>query len=132
MSYTPSLNGDVTGPTANDKVVALQNRPMLPTAPLTGQALVWNGAAWAPAAAGTATDALAASLIFRAGGVAGGNVFTTWATLYTAFQSTDGPVTIAIDTAPGGVVTATTVPAGAYNLQGRATIPPCSPRPTTG
>lgn len=132
MSYTPALSGDVTGPTASTTLAKIQGHTVTAPAPLAGQALTYNGAAWVPQTSATPTDALAASLVFRAGGVAGGNVFTTWATLYAAFLTTDGPVIISVDTAPGGVVTPTNVPAGAYNMQGRATIQGFSDRATAG
>lgn len=50
MSYTPSLNGDVKGPTANNLVEGFQGRTVTATAPVTGNAYTWNGAAWAPGA----------------------------------------------------------------------------------
>lgn len=49
---TPSgvsiLAGDVTGPSNGNTVVGIQNRPVVVTAPILNQALVWNGVAWAP------------------------------------------------------------------------------------
>jgi hypothetical protein len=132
MSYTPSLEGDVTGPTAATILSKIQGHTVTAPAPVAGQALTYNGVAWVPQTGATPTDALAASLVFRAAGPTAGNVFATWALLYAAFLTTDGPVTIAIDTAPGGVVTATNIPAGAYNMQGRAKIVAFSARETAG
>ena len=43
-----TLTGDVTGNAGANTVVKLQNRAMLAAAPGVGDALVWNGAAWAP------------------------------------------------------------------------------------
>ncbi|MHB8107964.1 MAG: hypothetical protein ACYDH4_11150 [Candidatus Cryosericum sp.] len=68
----------------------------------------------------TSTDqALAASIVYRPGGAAGGNVFTSWASVMAAFATTQGPVTIAID---DSIITPAPVPVGIYDMRGRATI----------
>jgi hypothetical protein len=46
---SPLLNGDVTGGLHTTKVEKLQNQPVSATAPTSGQTLLWNGTAWAPA-----------------------------------------------------------------------------------
>lgn len=43
-----ALAGDVTGTLAANTVARVQGRPVLATAPTVGQALIWNGTAWAP------------------------------------------------------------------------------------
>lgn len=43
-----SLGGDLTGSPEAMRVTHLQNRPIVPTAPQTGQALIWNGLSWEP------------------------------------------------------------------------------------
>ena len=45
----PQVQGDVQGlPLGAQIVTALQGRPVATTAPIAGQSLAWNGAAWAP------------------------------------------------------------------------------------
>ena len=53
-----------------------------------------------------------AGLVFRPGGVPGGNVYTTWPTLYTAITLMQGPKTVAVDSH----LAAANVPAGTYAL----------------
>ena len=57
-------------------------------------------------------------LVFRSGGVASDNVFITWSSLMTAFNATNGPVNIVIDSA----LADTYVSVGVHDLQSRATI----------
>jgi hypothetical protein len=47
-----TVGGDLAGPIAEATVEKLQNRSVLATAPSAGQALVWDGAAWAPTTIG--------------------------------------------------------------------------------
>lgn len=54
--------GDLGGTAASTTVIQLQGRPMLNTAPTTGQVLTWSGANWQPQTAGTG---LPAGFIFR-------------------------------------------------------------------
>lgn len=56
-SGTFLAGGDLSGTDSSQQVVGLQNRPMLSTAPTNGQAIVWNGSAWAP-------DTVAAAVTF--------------------------------------------------------------------
>lgn len=44
-----TVDGDVSGVIEDMVVTGIRERPVLSTAPTTGQALVWNGSAWAPA-----------------------------------------------------------------------------------
>jgi len=48
-----SLGGDVTGPSGANTVVKIQNRAVSSASPSTGQALAWNGSAWAPVSGGS-------------------------------------------------------------------------------
>jgi len=48
-----ALNGDVTGSSAANTVTAIQNRPIAPVAPATGDVLKWNGSQWQPGADAT-------------------------------------------------------------------------------
>jgi len=52
------------------------------------------------------------SFVWQPGGTAGGNVYTTWASLYEAISAISGAYTIVVDTTHGTA----TVPAGAYAL----------------
>lgn len=53
------LGGDVSGTPSSLRVDKLLNRPIDATAPVTGSALIWNGAAWAPAASPNGSVAVA-------------------------------------------------------------------------
>jgi hypothetical protein len=44
-----NVQGDLSGPLESPTVTKLQGRSLAPTAPQTGQALIWNGTQWAPA-----------------------------------------------------------------------------------
>jgi hypothetical protein len=64
------LAGDVTGPASQTRVVRLQGRNLLSTAPTTGQVIGWDGAAWGPSnMGGLATGFTLGSVVFT--GVAG-------------------------------------------------------------
>jgi hypothetical protein len=52
------------------------------------------------------------SLVWRPGGVAGGNIFTTWATLAAAIHAINGKRTVVVDTSLG----VATVPAGTWDV----------------
>jgi hypothetical protein len=47
---TVTLAGDVTGPSGSNTVARIQGYDVAPTAPMTNEALVWDGAAWTPTA----------------------------------------------------------------------------------
>ena len=49
---TVALAQDLGGTAARPNVTGLQGKPVSSTAPASGQGLVWNGSAWAPAAVG--------------------------------------------------------------------------------
>jgi hypothetical protein len=51
-----TLAGDVTGDSAVTVVAAIQGIPVSTTDPTTGQGLVYNGSAWAPAAVASTTQ----------------------------------------------------------------------------
>lgn len=71
-------------------------------------ALLWLTRARAAAASGLQT-----TFILRPGGVAGGNVYTSWPSLYAALTRVAGPKWIEID---DSIVSPAVVPAGAYAL----------------
>lgn len=70
-------------------------------------ALLWLTRARAAAAAGVQT-----TFILRPGGVAGGNVYTSWPALYAAFSKVQGPRWVWIDGSLGEPL----VPAGTWNV----------------
>ncbi len=43
-----TIAGDLGGTPSSPKVIGLQGRPLSSAAPTTGQAVIWNGIAWAP------------------------------------------------------------------------------------
>ena len=53
------------------------------------------------------------AFVYRPGGVAGDNVYTTWPTLMAAVAAVQGPKVVQLD----GTAGALTVPAGAWNIQ---------------
>lgn len=53
----PALAGDVTGPPGSNTAVKLQGIPVSTTDPTTGQALKYDGAAWAPGTDSVGTPA---------------------------------------------------------------------------
>ncbi len=69
-----TLAGDVTGAAGANTVVRLQNRPMLSTAPTTGQVLGWTGANWAPITAGGSGTVTS---VATGTGLTGGTITTT-------------------------------------------------------
>ena len=72
-----------------------------------GQVLTWNGTAWvAP------LNLFETQLVYRPGGVAGGNVFTDWATLVTFAASIPDPKVIVFDDTNAAIV----IPVGAWDL----------------
>lgn len=61
---------------------------------------------------------IADGIIFRPGGVAGGNVFTTWASAFAALQSVQGATTLYVDSS----IAAANVPPGTYDGFGAAKL----------
>jgi hypothetical protein len=67
---------------------------------------------------GGASSAVADGIIFRPGGVAGGNVYTTWASAFAALQSVQGATTLYVDSS----LAAAQVPPGTYDGFGAAKL----------
>jgi hypothetical protein len=61
---------------------------------------------------GSTTDGALGSFVWKPGGVAGGNTFTSWATLAAAVMATQGLTTILVDTSLGAAV----IPVGVWNF----------------
>ena len=70
----------------------------------------------------------ASSFLFQPGGVAGGNVFTDWPSLYAAVNAVEGLRWVAVDDSIANAV----VPAGAYNLAGWILLGSPQPSVRTG
>lgn len=69
-------------------------------------------------------------LVYRPGGVTSGNVYATWAALYTAYTALDtGPLLIEIDSS---LTSPAVIPAGAYVLRGDTIIRGASSSATSG
>ena len=102
-----SLSADVTITAAGAATVnGLQTYAVASTAPsIAGQGLLWSGSAWGPAIVPTSNG-----VIWRPGGTAGGNVYTTWASAYAAAVLTNGATVIYVDTTDGSA----TIPSGSY------------------
>lgn len=59
-SQSTVASGDVIGKLDSTKVIKIQNVPVLPTLPLIGQVLSYNGSAWLPAAGGGGVSTVSA------------------------------------------------------------------------
>ncbi len=83
--------------------------------PSGGEALVYNPATgvWEPGSA-SPSSMVGTEFVYRPGGTASGNVYTSWSTMMTAVATRDGPKVIVIDTSAG----AASVPAGTWDLTG--------------
>ncbi len=104
--------GDVTGGWRALVVGKLQGRAVSASAPSDGDVLTWNngGSTWEPAAPAGGGGAF----IFRPGGVAAGNVYTTWATLHAAVDAFDGEKLVLLDDSAG----VPSVSAGTWDISG--------------
>ena len=81
-----------------------------------GDVLGFNGTQWGPVPGGGGA-AIGLDVVFRPGGVAGGNVFTTWSTAWNQATSPimhGGPVTLAVDDS----IAAANVDPGAWDMHG--------------
>ena len=94
-------------------IASLRGNSVSSALPLTGQGLIWDGSQWAGGSLPNQSV-----LVFRPGGVASANVFTSWASLVTAFSLTQGPVTIAVDNSISGA----SADVGVTDFEGRAHI----------
>lgn len=108
------LTDDVTaGPGSGSQaatVVAIQGTPIDALVPNTGDVLSWDGAKWI-----STVPFAGALLVFRPGGTAVDNVYTTWSTFYTAalaVVAASGTVFAVIDTTFG----VAEVAAGAFDF----------------
>lgn len=93
---TGSAGGDLGGTYPNPTVTSIQGSSVSVTAPSVGDLLQWDGDKWTPTAPAAPVSS-GGDFIFRPGGVAGGNVYTTWATLEAAVNGQDGPRVVYID-----------------------------------
>jgi len=84
-----------------------------------GQVITTVGGVAVWAAPPTSLD-VANGVIWRPGGVAAGNVVTTWADVMAAVTAVNGAITVYVDSS----IAAATVPAGSYNGFGDAQIAP--------
>jgi hypothetical protein len=82
-----------------------------------------GGIIWAPPAPSSATID---GVIFRPGGVAAGNVYTTWATAFAAVDATNGTTILYVDSS----LATATVPAGTWNADFALTLKGYSPGDT--
>jgi hypothetical protein len=81
-----NAGGDLSGSYPNPNVAKLQGRPMLSTAPTSGQVLQWNGTDWAPATqtvqhdttmTGAGTSASPLGVAFSPWKASGTNIYNT-------------------------------------------------------
>ena len=115
----PTAAGDLSGVLSVPTVAGIQNRPVAPTAPATGQVLVWNGTQWAPqSVAGVSVT----SVYGRTGAV-------TAQTADYSFTQISGTVTSAQLPAAGGDLSGTLTSATVSKLQSR---PMSTMAPSTG
>lgn len=94
-------------------IASLRGNSVSSVTPVAGQGLIWDGAQWAGGSLPNQSV-----LVFRPGGVAQVNVFTSWADLITAFSLTKGPVTVAVDDS----IAAASADVGITDFDGRAHI----------
>lgn len=110
------VGGDLTGPITAATVNAIRNRNVSTTAPLTGQALVWNGSAWTPTTLASLTP-----LVPDPTGTYGSSTVIPVVTV-DGYGRTTSVTTAALDAsgqAMGGDVTGTVGASTVQRLQGR-------------
>jgi hypothetical protein len=104
-----TFGGDTVAPITQVGVpTVVVQQDGLPTG--TGFPHVTNGYLDPAAVSGVTTET---TFVFHPGGVAGGNVYTTWASLYAAFSSFVGPKIIEYNTDDAAAV----IPAGTYDFK---------------
>lgn len=74
-----ALSGDVTGPSTSNTVIAIRGRSVSATAPITGQALAWNGTTWIPTTVTTAPAGSDTQIQYNNAGAFGGAANVTYA-----------------------------------------------------
>lgn len=83
-----TAGNDLAGTDSSQTVVGLRSRPLLATAPTSGQAIVWNGSAWAPADLPLAASGVTG--IVRLTGNLGGTATSPTVTNFTISGATTG------------------------------------------
>ncbi|MCD6013882.1 MAG: hypothetical protein K0Q79_3744 [Flavipsychrobacter sp.] len=78
LSGTLTMGGDVNGTNAAATVVALNGKSISTAAPLTGQALKWNGSAWTPTNDSTTTYAAGTALTLTGTTFSAQNTAALW------------------------------------------------------
>jgi hypothetical protein len=81
----------------------------------TNDVATWNGSKWSPQAAGSGSGQ-PYTFVFRPGGTASGNVYTSWSLLMTALAAVDGPRIIEFDPT-SDPNTRCDIPSGTHNLE---------------
>lgn len=109
---TGPATGDLSGTYPSPLVVGLQGVPISAVAPTNGQVLQYNSGTlqWEPTT--LPTSAGPSVFVYQEGGTPGGNIYATWASLYTAVNAVAGPKQVFIDGSAG----TPEVSAGSYDF----------------